>query len=128
MNVARAIVLASLLWPVVLGGAVAGRSHGAVPVWTSLVYFTASTLCHQKPARSFQTADVTWPVCARCSGLYLSAPFGAVAGLASFGLGLEWMGVAAPSNLVRAASALPLGAAIAFVLVRTAAEGTRAIR
>jgi hypothetical protein len=33
---------------------------------------------------------------------------------------VEWPGLAAPSNLVRALTALPLGASIAFLIVRVA--------
>jgi uncharacterized membrane protein len=86
---------------------------------------------------------VKWPVCGRCSGLYLAAPIGAlVAGVAirrrttaprqmawlalaavptAITLAVEWLNLAPVSNLARALAALPLGAMIAFVLVRTAA-------
>lgn len=30
-------------------------------------------ICHQRPERSLSTCAVRWPVCARCSGLYLGA-------------------------------------------------------
>jgi hypothetical protein len=36
-------------------------------------------------------------------------------------LGVEWGGIGAPSNLIRAIAALPMGAMIAFVVIRTAA-------
>jgi hypothetical protein len=42
-------------------------------------------------------------------------------------LALEWAGLAAPSNMVRAVAALPLGAAITFVIVRAASGSRKAI-
>ena len=103
-------------------------------------------ICHQQPARSFQTAGVQWPVCGRCSGLYLGAPIGAIAiGLArrrprrpvawlaiaaiptAITLALEWLHLADVTNGARALTALPLGAAIAAVLVVTAAGRGRTI-
>jgi uncharacterized membrane protein len=137
------LIVASFVWPVVLGAATWELVEGRTPTWTGVVYAAASRVCHQRPERSFHTAGIKWPVCGRCSGLYLSAPFGAVAaGLAlrrrrvvphqiawlalaavptAATLVVEWLGLAPVSNLARALSALPLGAMIAFVLVRTAA-------
>jgi len=140
---AISLIVASFVWPVVLGAATWEIVNGRTPTWTGVVYAAASRVCHQRPERSFHTAGIKWPVCGRCSGLYLSAPFGAVAaGLAlrrrrvvshqtvwlaiaalptAATLAVEWLGLAPVSNLARALSALPLGAIIAFVLVRTAA-------
>lgn len=145
----RILVLASVIWPLLLGVSVWQRARGPAPVWTAGVYLACSRICHQKPERSFQSAGVAWPVCARCSGLYLAAPFGAVVALASIRrraparrrlswlvaasvptavtLVVEWAGLAAPSNLTRALAALPVGAMIAFILVRTAAGAPQAI-
>src|SRR6476646_9503912 len=39
-------------------------------------------ICHQRPERSFFSCGVQWPVCGRCSGLYLGAAAGAVLALA----------------------------------------------
>jgi hypothetical protein len=36
-------------------------------------------ICHQRPDRSFMSGAVQWPVCGRCSGLYLSAAVGIAA-------------------------------------------------
>ena len=41
---------------------------------------------------------------------------------------IEWLAIAQPSNLVRFVAALPLGAAVAWVLVRTAAGSGRSDR
>jgi hypothetical protein len=138
---ARVLVLAAFVWPLVLGAAVWG-GHGPAQSWTASVYMAASRICHQRPDRSFFTAGVQWPVCGRCSGLYLAAPVGAVLAVAGHRrrstpqtartlvaaaalptiatLGLEWLQLTAISNLARAAAAAPLGAAIAWVLVRVA--------
>jgi uncharacterized membrane protein len=147
--IARALVIAALAWPVLLAAAVWWRAGTGTPAWTSVVYLAASRLCHQLPDRSFFTAGVQWPVCARCSGLYLSAPIGAVAAALSLRrrrsalrlrwwlavaalptavtVALEWGGLAAPSNLIRAVAALPLGALVAYVIVRTAADAPGSI-
>jgi uncharacterized membrane protein len=113
-------------------------------------YLTGHVVCHQIPARSFHPFGAQMPVCARCAGLYAAAPLGAGLALA-LGVGVaggrrrptaalvravlvttalptaatwtaEWLGLAHPSSLVRFAAALPLGAAIAWV-VATAIGG-----
>jgi uncharacterized membrane protein len=140
---AIALIVSAFAWPVVLGAATYEAVEGRAPEWSAVVYAAASKVCHQRPERSFHTAGVRWPVCGRCSGLYLAAPIGALAaGLAirrralsprqlrwlmvaaaptALTLIVEWSGMAPVSNLERALAALPLGAMIAFVIVRTAA-------
>jgi uncharacterized membrane protein len=39
-------------------------------------------ICHQRAERSFFSCGLQWPVCGRCSGLYLGAAAGAVLALA----------------------------------------------
>jgi uncharacterized membrane protein len=135
------LVLAAVLWPLTLGAAVATRVRGAEPIWTDVIYVAASRVCHQRPERSFHTAGVQWPVCGRCAGLYLSAPIGALAAWlarrraprmrapfwlaiaalpTALTLGLEWLDLAHVTNVDRALAALPLGAAIAFIVVAVA--------
>jgi uncharacterized membrane protein len=138
----RALLVASIAWPLLLGATVWQRVAAGPTPWTAVVYAAASRVCHQRPERSFSTAGVQWPVCARCSGLYLSAPIGALLAplalarrrrpvrsvwlltVAGFPTALTWgievLGMAEPTNAVRMAAALPLGAAVAYVLVRTA--------
>src|SRR5262249_4462682 len=140
---ATSLAVAAFAWPVVLAGATWELVEGRTPTWSAVVYAAASRVCHQRPDRSFHTAGVKWAVCGRCSGLYLSAPLGALAaGMAlrrrarasgqlawlavaavptAVTLIVEWLNLAPVSNLVRALAALPLGAMIAFILVRTAA-------
>src|SRR5436189_1492965 len=74
----KLLLVASLVWPTILGAGWWSRTHDG-PVWlTATVYFTASHVCHQKPDRSFWSLGAPWPVCGRCAGLYLSAPMGAL--------------------------------------------------
>ena len=148
----RLLTAAAIAWPLVAGAGLWQRTLSAgpgdvgpaEPVWTTLVYAAASRVCHQRPERSFHTHDVAWPVCARCAGLYLAAPLAALAAfrrrpgsesrlqplrlvaLAAIPTALtlfwEWGGLGTPSNLVRFATALPLGAAVAFVVLATVSE------
>jgi uncharacterized membrane protein len=127
----------------VLAAATFELTQGKTPAWTAVVYAAGSRVCHQRSDRSFHTDGVKWPVCGRCSGLYLSAPLGALAAVVALRrrtvvprqlmwlaiaavptaatLAIEWLGLAPVNNVARAVVALPLGAMIAFVLVRTAA-------
>ena len=140
----RLLTGAAIAWPLVAGAAVWQRAGASEPAWTSVVYAAASRVCHQRPERSFHTHDVAWPVCARCAGLYMAAPFAALAAfrrrskiasrlqplqlvvLAAIPTALtllwEWGGLGTPSNLVRFTTALPLGAAVAFVVIATVSE------
>lgn len=142
---ARALLIAAVLWPVILTGAAWQRGTAEPAWWPSVVYYAASHVCHQRPERSFHTAGVVWPVCGRCSGLYLSAPLGALLALGVAGrrvrgagrnwlraglgvaalptvitLGLEWFNLAPISNAMRFAAALPLGLAVTFAIVLAA--------
>lgn len=49
---------------------------GAGPAISAVTYLTGAFICHQHPERSFHFRDTQWPVCARCAGLYVAAPFG----------------------------------------------------
>lgn len=144
MLLTRLLVVGALAWPTVLGAALFDRATDqghARSAWATVVYFAAGHVCHQQPERSFHTHDEKWPVCARCAGLYLAAPFGAFWFLArrrrpGGGAGVsprvvfavaavptvvtiawEWAGLGVPPNTVRLLSALPLGAAIMWVLL-----------
>ena len=132
------LVAASIAWPLTLGAALWQRMHHQSPVWASAVYLASSTICHRIPARSFHTAGVQWPVCGRCSGLYLAAPFGALlalvtrrrtsdgranakligvaAGPAIASMALEHLGVYDIGNVGRALTAVPIGIAVMLVL------------
>ena len=132
---------ASIAWLVVL----AGTASGAFDAITWAVFRFSSFICHQQPNRSFHWS-AQWPVCARCLGLYAAAPAGAIGamlirssrtGAANFLLlciaslptlatwGLEHIAGWSMTNGVRFWAALPLGAAITWVIARTLAAGNR---
>lgn len=142
------LVIAVVLWPTALAAALVDRFDQAPSVWGTSVYLAASRVCHQRPDRSFHTHGHQWPVCARCAGLYLGAPIGAVLALArrrrpgvrrravlrvlvpaAALTGALWLveaaGIVAVSAVARALAAVPLGAAVAFALV-TIASGRAA--
>jgi uncharacterized membrane protein len=140
---ARALALATVGWLVVLGLAMAPPVRASAPAFSALVYLSAGRVCHQNPERSFHAGGIQWPVCARCAGLYLSAPIGAVvalrrrtgrtgltrrqalAALSTFGtptaitFAAEHLVGLPVTNLARFAAAWPLGAAIAWIIIVT---------
>jgi uncharacterized membrane protein len=137
----KVLVAASILWPGLLAAGAGARIHDETSLLGAAVYLSAGMVCHQRGDRSFHTHGVKWPVCARCSGLYLAAAVGALAALAG-GRGLrrprdlkvlgfaalptaatfvlEHGGLASITSDHRFMAALPLGAAVAWVVVRAA--------
>jgi uncharacterized membrane protein len=138
--VVPACVLMPFVWLALLLAAPAAAF--GVPV-SGLTYALGSFICHQRPERSFDLFAAQMPVCARCAGLYAGAAIGAfltvAAGWRSISSSVPWravllaaalptaamwvveaVGMAAPSNLTRAVAALPLGAAVAWVVVDAA--------
>jgi uncharacterized membrane protein len=140
------LLVVAVLWGASIPLAAVVDLTGSSPgrMLRAAVYVIGAGVCHQRPDRSFAAVAGTWPVCARCAGLYLSA---AIVGLA---LGL-WMAVdrqpmflrwriwalfaAAPtviswaaeragllstSNMVRFVLAIPLGALAAMMLAAAA--------
>lgn len=109
-----------------------------------LVYVLGSVVCHQLAHRSLHLWGVQLPVCARCTGLYTGAAFGAllafvwgrsrqrsgssnairrlrqvlvVVALPSvLAIVAELLGAAEPSGVARASAALPLGASVSWVV------------
>jgi uncharacterized membrane protein len=76
-----AIVLLALA---LIGGALlpwvacARASGGTISRAALAVYAAGHLVCHQRADRSFASCGVQWPVCGRCSGLYVGAAVGAV--------------------------------------------------
>lgn len=116
----------------------------------ALAYFAGSVVCHQLPERSFVTAGLQWPVCARCAGIYLgvSAGFAAWWILRRLSVGRPvwraWLTVlavvAAPTavswlsgvlgmwdgtNGIRFALAAPLGSTIGMIAAAVTAKDLR---
>jgi uncharacterized membrane protein len=54
-----------------------------VSYFTAFVYTVGSVVCHQIPERSFHLSGMQFPVCARCTGLYLGGAIGMALWLAS---------------------------------------------
>jgi len=139
----KALALAAVAWPFVLAGGVVARAQDAAPAFVTAVYLATSRICHQQPERSFHSEGVKWPVCGRCSGLYLGGAAGALAWLVmrrrrpsprliawlavagaptALTFVLEWTALAGVGNGARALAGIPLGAMIAVVIVHTAAD------
>jgi uncharacterized membrane protein len=129
---------AALLWTAAIFLAPLLHGHPAGAVVGGSVRVAGGLVCHQRPDRSFQVAGQTMPVCARCTGLYLSGAAGALAAWLTvpvmprrtrttvlvaaaptlIAVAGEWAGVAQPGNVVRALAALPVGAACGWLFVR----------
>lgn len=147
--IARTVVVLAALWPAAAAAAVISDIEHGPSVWTVALRASASHVCHQRPERSFHTAGVAWPVCARCAGLYLGGAGGAWLGLTAWTAlerarlrrtlavaaaataatwFAEWLLAVPVANSVRFAAALPLGAAIAAAIVRVASGRPESIR
>jgi uncharacterized membrane protein len=138
--VAPACALITLVWLALL--LAAPTVAFGVPA-SGLTYALGSLVCHQRPERSFHVSAAQVPVCARCAGLYAGAAIGSVLAIlagwrpspsmsrwravllaAAVPTAATWIaeaaGVTEPSNTVRAVAALPLGTAVAWVVVHGA--------
>lgn len=143
---------AAVLWAAMLPGATyaATVSSGPAQLFAVAVYGLGSVICHQRADRSFHLFVEQLPVCARCTGLYAGAALAAVWHLSgarrampaadltpaarrlltvaalplAASIAYEWGTGDVPSNLVRAATGVILGAAAAYVIL-AAVESTR---
>jgi hypothetical protein len=142
----RALPAAAVVWAVLVTAApwlaTAPVRAGGGAYLSASAYWLGALVCHQRPDRSFHTGAVQWPVCARCAGLYLSAAVGVVfawrrrrCGPVPFAawrarlvwaalptvatLVVEWWDPAITTGLVRAAAAVPLGAAAGVLLAES---------
>jgi uncharacterized membrane protein len=102
------------------------------------VFVTGSLICHQIAERSFALWGRQMPVCARCTGIYAGAAIAAAAAALRANDGpraggrvlaiaavptvatlvFEWTTGITPSNTIRALAGLPIGAAVAWLIVR----------
>jgi len=139
---AAGLTATAIVWAVLIVAAPVALHSAAAPA-ASVLYVASSRICHQRPERSFSIAGFRMPVCARCSGLYLSAVAGtllawrkradragspprrwsapaliAAALPTMITFGLEIAGVMVFSNVARAIAALPLGAVAGWLFVR----------
>ena len=123
----------------------AAASAPSAHAWSAVVlvvYGAGRVVCHQLSERSFHLWAHQMPVCARCTGIYVGASVAALAA-GAFRLPVaptrdphharvlllaaalptvatlvyEWTTGDMPANAVRAAAGLPLGAAVAWLIV-----------
>ena len=126
---------AIVAWFALLLTAVALPALFAIPI-----YAIGSLICHQVPERSFHLGAFQLPVCARCLGIYAGAAAGALLAVtaargwrhdarrlliaaavpSALTFLAEWFGVWHPSNIARAVAGVPLGVAVALVVVGAA--------
>jgi uncharacterized membrane protein len=150
-----AFVAASVAWVAMLPLVpfLASRAHASAfgTALVVLVYAAGSLICHQLPERSYHLWTAQMPVCARCMGIYVGAAIAAViaaagstprppfreAWIVRFALIIaalpgvltllyEWTTGQTPSNLIRAASGIPIGAVVAWLVVGATRDGAAA--
>jgi uncharacterized membrane protein len=113
-------------------------SNRVLSFGAAAVYAAGSQICHQRPERSFHIGGRQMPVCARCTGLYVSAAAAVPIALliavswpsrrarivfvlaalpTVLTWSLEYLGLAHFSNLARAVCAVPLGFVAAWLVV-----------
>jgi uncharacterized membrane protein len=95
------------------------------------IFAAGSLICHQRPERSFFIDGHQLPVCARCTGLYLSGALGLLAWL-GLKIARRWRPIAIdPRQAVRllAIAALPTAVSLASgaIAVWDGANITRAL-
>jgi Predicted membrane protein (DUF2085) len=134
---ATLLTAAAVIWVAAIFAAPVLFGHGPMFL-VLLIYRAGSLVCHQLPDRSFHLAGVQLPVCARCTGLYVSGAVGACIALTGspstvdrirwslaiaaaptlLSVAVEGAGFAHPSGLWRACFGLPLGAFVGWLLVQ----------
>ena len=143
--VVAAIAWAAAL-PLAAATAATRHAPGGDYALAALAYAIGAMVCHQQTPRSFHLWGVQLPVCARCTGIYLGAALAAIAmpvvarlsqGRApgpeapasqravlvasavpiALTLIFEWTTGITPSNTIRALSGVPLGTAVAWVVL-----------
>ena len=119
----------------------------------ALIFSAGSVVCHQIPERSFFWAGQQLPVCARCTGLYVSAALGVIAWITiktarrwrpiaiDPRVAIQWLAIAAiptalslatgfaglwdGSNVTRALLAIPLGVSAGAIVAAVATKDLR---
>jgi uncharacterized membrane protein len=139
--IASGLLALALAAAVVLPAAPCLRGPGGLHL-AAVVYAGGGVVCHQRADRSLSICGRSWPVCGRCSGLYLGAAAGAVLALAGVGwtagrrqwqrrllwaaapTAVSWIGEMAglgdPGTPLRLALAVPLGLTTALWLAEVA--------
>ena len=144
-RVALFLTAAAVLWAAAIFSAPIVHAHhlgGLFPdlggLFPDAIRMIGALVCHQRVDRSFILAGESMPVCARCTGIYLSGALGALAAWLTVPsmprqtralilaaamptiatLAVEWTGLVQPGNVVRVLAALPVGAACGWIFVR----------
>jgi uncharacterized membrane protein len=94
----------------------AARDSGAGAIAAAMVYAAGSTICHQRPERSFHQDGAQLPVCARCTGLYAGAMSGVLGWAAASGLRRRPRPLAAPFTRPHTVRAVLMVAALPTML------------
>jgi uncharacterized membrane protein len=122
-------------------------------LFVTFIFAIGSLICHQRPERSFFFDGHQFPVCARCTGLYLSAGAGLLGWLAlkiasrwrprvfdprlavrviliaavptAVSLATGVIGLWDGSNMTRAMLAVPLGASAGAIVAAVATKDLR---
>jgi len=150
-RIALFLTSAAVLWSAALFFAPLEHQHRVGLTLSRAIQGAGGLVCHQRVERSFTIGGRPMPVCARCTGLYVSGAAGALAAWMVLPLlprrtrtaivaaavptvatiVLESAGLAQPGNAARAMAALPLGAACGWMFVlmlrAEAAPGTCAM-
>jgi uncharacterized membrane protein len=150
-RVALFLTSAAVLWTAAIFLAPLAHAHTGGLTVVRAIRGAGALVCHQRGERSFVIGRRPMPVCARCTGLYVSGAAGALAAWMVFPVMprrtraamiaaavptvatilLESAGLAQPGNPARALAALPLGGACGWMFVRMlraeAAPGTCAM-
>jgi uncharacterized membrane protein len=135
----RVFAATSIAWAAALPLATLAASRPVAStapyLFALVVYLVGSLVCHQRPERSFYLWAHQMPVCARCTGIYAGAALTVLftrlrvtgssrviallaASPAIATLVYEWTTGVTPSNWIRAASGLCLGAGVAVLVQR----------
>lgn len=137
-TLAAALTAAAFLWALILVSAPTALRSPLFATPAAGMYAASARICHQRVERSFHHAGIQLPVCARCTGIYLSAAAGALGVwlfarprravsarvallIAALPTAVTWMlehvGGVPFSNLTRAVAAIPLGAVAGWLFV-----------
>lgn len=95
----------------------------------AIIFAIGGAICHQKPDRSFFIDGHQLPVCARCTGLYVSAAIGLLCWL-GFKIARRWRPILLPPRTVLtvlAIAAVPTILSVASNLLGLG-DGTNATR
>ena len=92
-------------------------------LFLAFLYATGSVICHQLPERSFFLEGRQLPVCARCTGLYLSGAAG-ILGWFTWKMARGWRRIATPRKVRVVGAPVVMRPRAALAIVITAGVPT----